>query len=191
MEIKEWHRCCKITNMGGMGADLIGGIWGDSPEKSKSELNSKGLVGVIQLGKKKRCDAVWLRREPFSWQRSSDGQDPAAGGRMARCLLWESLVLQGEKWKMSARNNIIITICTDHCVLHIVFQCFTNNCICHTDFMREVIWSTLTHVEEGRLSDPRSVNTRIHPDESDNLHCSPLPLGDRRSLTRKWCPLEK
>lgn len=150
MEIKEWHRCMQNYEQGGMGADLIGGIRGDSPEKSKFELNSKGLVGVIQLGRKKRCDVVWLRRAPFSWQRSSDGQGPAAGGWMARCLLRESLVLRGEKRKMSARNTIIITICTDHCVLHIVFQCFTNNCVCHTNFMREVIWSTLTR---GRRED--------------------------------------
>lgn len=49
-----------------MGADLIGGIRGDNPENPKFELNSEGLVGVTQWGRKKKCDVMSLRREPFS-----------------------------------------------------------------------------------------------------------------------------
>lgn len=48
----------KLLTWEGRVADLIEGFWGDSSEKSKFELNSKGLVGVTQLERKKKCDVV-------------------------------------------------------------------------------------------------------------------------------------
>ena len=43
----------KLLTHKGWAADLTGGHMGDSPEKSKFELNSTALVGVAPVGRKK------------------------------------------------------------------------------------------------------------------------------------------